>query len=937
MAVGDLTTNFTNALSSDDATVAVNDLTVSDDATVTGTFSQSGAYSTTQDFAVNTTMFTVAAATGNTAVAGTLTVTGAADFKGGLTTDTSALAVADTTGVITMKGGATLDNNASSTVLNITETTVRVTGALDVTGGFTTDTNAFVIADTTGVVTMKGGATLDNNAAATTLTITETNIGLTGAVTVTGALDVTGGFTTDTNAFAVTDTTGVITMKGGATIDNNASATVLNITETTVRITGALDVTAGFTTDSTAFAIADTTGIVTMKGGATLDNNTSSDILNITEATVRVTGILDVTSNSTLASADIGGAYAAGTGSGVTIAAAGTISANGAILTDGAITSGVNGASGAAGTLTVNDGANPGAASFSVAGATGIITLHEGATIDNDTGTNTLTLTETNIALVGATTVTGALDVTGGFTTDSTAFAIADTTGIITMKDGATIDNDTGTTTLTVTSTTITLIGATGITGALDVTGGFTTDTNAFAIADTTGVVTMKGGATLDNNSSADVLAITELTVQVAGILDVTGNSTLASLDVGGGSGASGATIAATGVATFDGLVNANGGIAVDTDAFTVANTTGIVTLTNGAILDNSASSTVLNITESTVRVTGAFDVTGALTVATDKISIAAATGIITMNEGATIDNDTGTDTLTITENTISIFGSTAIGLTGTTTVTGALDVTGGFTTDTNALAIADTTGVITMKGGATLDNNASADILDITEATVRVTGILDVTGATTTASNVTVSTGVIAQTQTISTDALGTVRGVYGYVTTAGDGAISGGNTVGVRGYNVLSGIISAGGAYLYGTQGKLGVTGTMNHADSRLCAMLAQIDGTSGTFTAGQMSGLWVDVTGITGAGGGQFNLIRLTCSNGTTPNSLIYAQSDATYFMDLGYPSGDTTSYIVAAGTGANSAAVSTGGVAAKVLTVNLTNDGVYYIPLFSSNAS
>ena len=679
MAVGDLTTNFTNALAGSDATVAVNDLTVSDDATVTGTFSQSGAYSTESDFAVNTDKFTVAAATGDTAVAGTFAVTGAStftgavDFKGGITCDTSALVVADTTGIITMKNGAILDNNTSSTVLNITETTVRVTGAFDVTGGFTTDTNAFAIADTTGIITMKEGATIDNDTGTNTLTLTETTITLVGAVGITGALDVTGGFTTDTNGFAVADTTGIVTMKNGATLDNNTSASILNITEGTVRVTGAFDVTGGLTTDTNALAIADTTGVITMKGGATLDNNASADILNITETTVRVTGILDVTGNSTLASADIGGGFTSGTGSGLTVAATGALSTNGAIIGESSITSGNNGANGHAGTLTVNDGANPGAASFAVAGATGIITLHEGATIDNDTGTNTLTLTETTITLVGAVGVTGALDVTGGFSTDTNAFAIADTTGIITMKDGATIDNDTGTTTLTVTSTTISLVGTTGITGALDVTGGFTTDTNAFAIADTTGVITMKGGATIDNNDSSTVLKLTETTIQVAGILDVTGNSTLVSLDVGGGAGSSGATITAAGIATFDGLVNANGGIAVDTDAFTVANTTGIVTLTNGAIIDNSTSATVLNLTETTVRVTGALDVTGGFTTDTNALAIADTTGVITMKNGATIDNNAAADTITIAE--------TNIGLTGVVTVTGALHHTGAVTT----------------------------------------------------------------------------------------------------------------------------------------------------------------------------------------------------------------------------------------------------------------
>ncbi|MDO8472420.1 MAG: hypothetical protein Q7T05_01235, partial [Dehalococcoidia bacterium] len=91
------------------------------------------------------------------------------------------------------------------------------------------------------------------------------------------------------------------------------------------------------------------------------------------------------------------------------------------------------------------------------------------------------------------------------------------------------------------------------------------------------GIETFKGGATIDNATSATVLNLTETTVRATGILDVTGNSTLASVDVGGGSGGSGATITAAGLATFDGVVAANNGITVDATAFTVSGTTGAV------------------------------------------------------------------------------------------------------------------------------------------------------------------------------------------------------------------------------------------------------------------------------------------------------------------------------------------------------------------------
>jgi len=198
-----------------------------------------------------------------------------------------------------------------------------------------------------------------------------------------------------------------------------------------------------------------------------------------------------------------------------------------------------------------------------------------------------------------------------------------------------------------------------------------------------------------------------------------------------------------------------------------------------------------------------------------------------------------------------------------------------------------------------------------------------------------TISAGVLTQSQTVTTAAIGTVRGVHGQVTTS-HAAIASGNATGTRGLVTLSGANSAGGAYFYGAQGKLVITGTMNHADSRLCAAIAQLDATGGTLTAGQLSGLWIDIGGVTGAGGGQFNAIRITSNATAVPASLIYAQSDASFVFDIVTPTGATLDYFATAGTGASSAGVTTGGVAAKVLLVRV--DGTtYYLPLFSSNAS
>lgn len=64
------------------ADMSVDDLTVADDAVITGDLTVSSTASVTGNFAVNTNKFTVAASSGNTLVAGTLDVTGATALAG---------------------------------------------------------------------------------------------------------------------------------------------------------------------------------------------------------------------------------------------------------------------------------------------------------------------------------------------------------------------------------------------------------------------------------------------------------------------------------------------------------------------------------------------------------------------------------------------------------------------------------------------------------------------------------------------------------------------------------------------------------------------------------------------------------------------------------------------------------------------------------------
>ena len=125
------------------------------------------------------------------------------------------------------------------------------------------------------------------------------------------------------------------------------------------------------------------------------------------------------------------------------------------------------------------------------------------------------------------------------------------------------------------------------------------------------------------------------------------------------------------------------------------------------------------------------------------------------------------------------------------------------------------------------------------------------------------------------------------------------------IRGYaEVGTGCTVSAGSYIAGVQGKLKGTGTMNHADSRLAAALVQLDITAGTYTTGQLSGLWVDCGASAAsahAGGGQFNILRITNTTIAVPNAAIYVYAEATYLLDVGGPGGTPAWYGGAAGAG------------------------------------
>lgn len=99
-------------------------------------------------------------ASGNATLPGTLAVTGASTFTGAATFNGAVSGIATSTlSTLTVSGAtslATLTASATSTLATTTATKLTVSGATALDGGFTVDSTAFVVANTTGNTTIAG-------------------------------------------------------------------------------------------------------------------------------------------------------------------------------------------------------------------------------------------------------------------------------------------------------------------------------------------------------------------------------------------------------------------------------------------------------------------------------------------------------------------------------------------------------------------------------------------------------------------------------------------------------------------------------------------------------------------------------------------------------------------------------------------------------------
>ena len=193
------------------------------------------AVNTTGDFSVATNKLTVASASGNTLIAGTLGVTGATSLSSLITSGAATIGGAlNVTGATTLTGNLTVPGNLAVTGTSTLTGNTAVTGTLGVAGASTLASVGVTGAATVGTTLGVTGATTLASVGVTGAATVGTTLGVTGASTL-ASLGVTGAATVGTTL----DVTGNTTLTGDLAANGNTTLgniTAPNISTVTVDI-----------------------------------------------------------------------------------------------------------------------------------------------------------------------------------------------------------------------------------------------------------------------------------------------------------------------------------------------------------------------------------------------------------------------------------------------------------------------------------------------------------------------------------------------------------------------------------------------------------------------------------------------------------------------------------------------------------------------------
>ena len=154
------------------------------------------AVNTTGDFSVATNKLTVASASGNTAIAGTLAVTGATNLSSLATSGAATIGGAlNVTGATTLTGNLTVPGNLAVTGTSTLTGATAVTGTLGVTGASTLASVGVTGAATVGTTLGVTGVSTLASAVVTGAATVGTTLGVTGNTTLAGDLAANGNTT----------------------------------------------------------------------------------------------------------------------------------------------------------------------------------------------------------------------------------------------------------------------------------------------------------------------------------------------------------------------------------------------------------------------------------------------------------------------------------------------------------------------------------------------------------------------------------------------------------------------------------------------------------------------------------------------------------------------------------------------------------------------
>ena len=290
------------------------DLVVADAGSFGGNVGITGTLDVTSDFAVNSTKFTVASATGNTVIQGTVQVDGNATIGNqssdshtvtGTVTFNQAITSTDITADQIQIGVAAsneIDTTAGNLILDSAGGTVNITDNADVDGNLNVDGNTQI----DGTLTVDGNTTIGNaagdahsvtgtvtfNQAITSTDITADNIkiGVDGATEISTTsgnliLDSQGGKVHITDNAEVD---GSLQVDGSVTLgDNNIDTLTVNATSTFNAAITSTDITA----DNIQIGVSGSGEIDTSTGNLTLDSATGETLL---DDNVTVSGTLDI-------------------------------------------------------------------------------------------------------------------------------------------------------------------------------------------------------------------------------------------------------------------------------------------------------------------------------------------------------------------------------------------------------------------------------------------------------------------------------------------------------------------------------------------------------------------------------------------------------------------------------------------------------------------